>query len=232
MFHSLLRPRTLNRAQSREVDRLAIEQYGIPGLVLMENAGRGVADAMAHFGIRGPVVICCGKGNNAGDGLVIARHLDLRGCQVRLCLFARPEDLTGDAAVNSRIVEKIGLPATLFAAPLDRDRLAAELGAADWIVDALLGTGAQGEPRPPIDAAIDAINAAGRKVMAVDLPSGLDGDTGQAARHTVRAAHTCALAALKPGLTAPAAAPYVGQVHVLDIGAPARLIDEILAPPR
>src|SRR6266566_4877690 len=101
---------TLTRAQVRELDRRAIEEYGVPGIVLMENAGRGAAELLLALGARGPVVICCGKGNNGGDGFVIARHLDNHGIPVRILLFAPPEDLSGDAAINYRIVERSRLP--------------------------------------------------------------------------------------------------------------------------
>ncbi len=106
-------------------------------------------------------------------------------------------------------------------------RLQQELASCGCVIDALLGTGATGEPRPPLDEVIDQINAAGKPVLAVDLPSGLDCDTGQAARHTIRAAHTCTFVALKPGLLVPVAREYTGQVHVVSIGAPRRLIEEI-----
>ena len=97
----------------------------------------------------------------------------------------------------------------------------------DWIVDALLGTGARGEPRPPLDAVIDQLNGASAKRLAVDLPSGLDCDTGAAARHTIRAAETCTFVAMKRGFTIPGAAQYTGRIHVLDIGAPRCLVEEM-----
>jgi NAD(P)H-hydrate epimerase len=97
---------------------------------------------------------------------------------------------------------------------------------ADWIVDALLGTGARGEPRPPLDAVIDQINAAAAPTLAIDLPSGLDCDTGEPARHTIRAAQTCTFVAAKPGFLTPGAEQFTGCVHVLDIGAPRRLVEE------
>ncbi len=194
------------REQSRLVDRLAAEEYGFSGLVLMENAGRGVADVLCRLGIAGPVVICCGKGNNAGDGFVVARHLDLRGHTVRVLLWADPAELTGDAAANFHILTKTDVPIEVFGglcqfsrglSQFSSDengtvpfpstaRLAKLLDGASWIVDALLGTGARGEPRPPIDAVIDQLNAAAAPKLAIDLPSGLDCDTGQPARHTIR----------------------------------------------
>jgi NAD(P)H-hydrate epimerase len=219
--------RTLSRQQVRRVDQRAIEEYGISGLVLMENAGRGVTDVLCQLGIAGPVVIACGKGNNAGDGFVIARHLDLRGYSVRVLLWADPVELQGDAEANFRILEKTGVPILRVDGGPEADRVEGHLADAAWIVDALLGTGARGEPRPPFDTAIDRINAARAPKLAIDLPSGLDCDTGQAAQHTVVAAHTCTFVAPKPGFFVPGADRYTGQLHVLDIGAPRKLIEEL-----
>jgi NAD(P)H-hydrate epimerase len=215
---------TLSREAARELDRRAVDDYGMTGLMLMENAGRGVADRLCELGISGPVAICCGAGNNGGDGFVVARHLDLRGHEVHVFLFADPGGLKGDAAANYRIIERGGLSIRQVAP----SELHQELSGASWIVDALLGTGARGEPRPPLAAAIERINAAGIPILAVDLPSGLDCDTGQPARHTIRAAHTCTFVAQKPGFLVPEAQPYLGMMHVLDIGAPRRLVEECL----
>jgi NAD(P)H-hydrate epimerase len=249
----------VTREQSREVDRRAVQQCGMSGLVLMENAGRGTADVLCRlwpaaacgekgdsphlceapsgpfrqmgtvpfFPIR-PAIICCGKGNNAGDGFVVARHLDLRGYPVRVLVWAEPEELTGDAGVNFGILRHCGVPLEIFGNRHDAERLAGLLADAAWIVDALLGTGARGEPRPPLCAVIDALNASPAPKLAVDLPSGLDCDTGEAARHTIRAAETCTFVAMKRGFLAPGAAQYTGRVHVLDIGAPRKLVEEVL----
>lgn len=227
----------LTREQTRQIDRAAMEEYGMSGLVLMENAGRGATDVLCCENIAGPVLICCGKGNNAGDGFVIARHLDLRGRQARVALWADPAELQGDAAANFAILQKTDVPIILF--PPDfagkqsaRRAFADEIARADWIVDALLGTGARGEPRAPFDAVIDAINAAGKPVLAVDLPSGLDCDSGQPAAHTIRACICCTFAAAKPGLLDPKAAAYVGRIHVCDIGVPRKLIERMCATGR
>ena len=221
----------ITRQESREVDRRAIAEYGMSGLVLMENAGRGTADVLCRQldPAAGPVAVCCGKGNNAGDGFVVARHLDLRGYAVRVLLWAEPGELTGDAAVNYRIIAQSGLTIEVFGNRHDPARLARLLAGASWIVDALLGTGSRGEPRPPLDAVIEQINGAPAPRLAVDLPSGLDCDTGVAARHTIRAAQTCTFVALKRGFLAGGAERYTGRVHVLDIGAPRKLVDEVLA---
>ena len=224
-----MKPLVLNRRQVREVDRRAIEEYGISGAVLMENAGRGVADVLCDLGIDGPVVIACGKGNNAGDGFVIARHLDLRGQVVRVLLWADPNDLTGDARTNFEILSKTDVPIDRIGVGIDGAKLLHTLNGADWIVDALLGTGAQGQPRPPIDAAINMLNDVEAKRLAVDVPSGLDCDTGVAATATFRAEHTCTFVALKPAFDQPVAAQFTGKVHVLDIGVPPRLIRDMAA---
>ncbi len=119
-------PPTLSREQARQLDRRAIDEFGVPGVVLMENAGRGVADCLCRLGIGGPVVVCAGAGNNGGDGFVVARHLDLRGYAARVLLFSDPARLAGDAAMNYRILEASGLPIQRF----DLVDLAAELAGA------------------------------------------------------------------------------------------------------
>lgn len=219
--------RVFSRQQCREIDGRAAEEYGLPGVVLMENAGRGTAEKLLELGATGPIAVCCGKGNNGGDGLVIARHLDLRGVPTRTLLFADPADLTGDAAVNLRVVERAGLPLLVFGSRADPQRLAQELAGSAWVVDALLGTGATGEPRSPFAEVIDQLNASGLPILAVDLPSGLDADSGRPAGHTIRAQHTCTFVGMKPGFLVPGAEIYTGQVHVIDIGVPRKLLAEI-----
>ena len=177
-----------------------IEEAGVPGVVLMENAGRGCAELLLRLGVKGPVVVCCGKGNNGGDGFVIARWLDNAGAAVRVLLFARPEELTGDAVVMHRIIAHSGPPIEVMAhAEVDEIALRRELDAAEWVVDALFGTGLKGPVRPPFDAIITAINASRARVLAVDIPSGLDADTGEPLGPTIRARHTATIAAAKTG---------------------------------
>jgi NAD(P)H-hydrate epimerase len=212
--------RSLSRAEVREVDRRAIEEFGISGLVLMENAGRGCVDTLSELGCRGPAIVVCGKGNNAGDGFVIARHLDLRSIPVHAILLNSPAELRGDAQVNYAILSACGVPLVDLSAPFDSLAFERAISGAEWIVDALLGTGAAGPPRPPLDSAIRQMNAAHAKRLAVDLPSGLDCDTGEPAEPTFRAHHTCTFVAPKLGFANPRAADHLGQVHVLDIGVP------------
>lgn len=220
-------PRSLTRDQVRDVDVRAIQQYGLPGIVLMENAGRGAAELVIRIGITGPVVVCAGKGNNGGDGFVIARHLELRGIAVSVLLFCQPTDLTGDAAINYRVLEAAGIPRVVLGAAPGAAELGALLSPADWIVDALLGTGTKGTIREPFLTAIGTINRAGRMVLAIDLPSGMDCDTGQPLGTCVRADHTATFVARKVGFDAPGAEQLTGQVHVIDIGVPKRLLGEI-----
>ncbi len=214
----------LTREQTRELDRRAIEEFGVPGIVLMENAGRGMAELLRTLGIDGLVVICCGKGNNGGDGFVIARHLDNAGVRVRVLLFCNPAQLSGDAAINYRVIAASGIPIEVFANPtLDEERLRRQLSEGDWIVDALFGSGLRGTVQPPFDRIVAAINAAAARVFAVDIPSGLDCDTGQPLGVAIRAHHTGTVAAMKKGFLQPAAASWLGQVHLIDMGAPRAL---------
>lgn len=221
----------LNRSEVRAVDRRAIEEFHIPGIVLMENAGRGCADTLCRIDATGPVVICCGKGNNAGDGLVLARHLDQRGISTQLLFWSDPDQLQGDAAVNFDIATRAGLPVQIGSATDPLAVLEPHLAGARWIVDALLGTGAVGEPRPPLDHILACLNSCPARKMALDLPSGLDCDTGQPAVPTFRADHTCTFVAAKPGLLAPSARSWVGQLHILDIGIPRKLLAHFGLPP-
>lgn len=220
---------TLDREALREIDRRSAEEFGLPGVVLMENAGRGAAELLAPLSAPGPVLVACGRGNNGGDGFVIARHLELRGVTPRVALWADPSRLTGDAALNFRVLQRSGTALEVFATGHDAERLSQLLEGATWIVDALLGTGAKGDPRPPLDRVIEQLNAAGRPILAVDLPSGLDCDTGQPGHPTIRAARTCTFVAPKPGFAAPGAAAHTGVVSVASIGAPKRLVDEVLS---
>jgi NAD(P)H-hydrate epimerase len=209
----------MTRDEVRQYDAEAIAR-GVPGIVLMENAGRGVADWMMELGAGGPVAILCGKGNNAGDGFVIARQLQGRGCDVHLHLLFDPSVLSGDAAIAWKAVDKLPIPRTLFDG--DEKALTASLAKCQWIVDAMLGTGMTGEVREPFRSAIRAVNAsAGRgvRVMAVDLPSGLDCDTGIPSDPTVKAKFTCTFVAAKVGFANPLAANHLGEVRVADIGA-------------
>jgi NAD(P)H-hydrate epimerase len=228
--------RSLSREEVRAVDRRAIDEFGMTGLVLMENAGRGAAEQLIELGIDGPVVVCAGKGNNGGDGFVIARHLELLGCDVRVLLFANPSDLSGDADANWKTLEAADTSRIVLGRQPALSDIDHTLSHAGWIVDALLGTGTVGEVREPYRTAIAAINRSARKVLAVDLPSGLDCDTGlpietlsDGTPICVRATRTVTFVARKRGFDNPASRVFTGDVHVVGIGIPKSLLDAVLA---
>lgn len=223
--------KALTRQQSREVDRIAIERYGFSGLVLMENAGRGATDVLLQQDVEllnsgdQRVVILCGKGNNAGDGFVIARHLELRGVRVLVVLLAAADEISGDAKSNLDILSRIHTPILDLSAAEDlANALDSQTGNSRWIVDAMLGTGAQGEPREPVATAIRWMNEQPAQRLAIDVPSGLDCDTGQAASTTVRADHTCTFVAPKRGFLKPESQEYLGTIHIVSIGVPAQIL--------
>jgi NAD(P)H-hydrate epimerase len=211
--------------QLRELDRRAIEEFGIPGPVLMENAGRGAVEHMFRWGISGKVVICCGKGNNGGDGLVMARHLDAAGVDVEVILTSGPQQLSTDASLQYRIIRQAGIKLHL-ATPdqLKGDWFVNQIRNADWIVDAMFGTGLTGPLRPPFDSAIKTINSSPSRKLAVDIPSGLDGDSGKPLGETIRATHTVTFVARKTGFNTVESVPFLGQVEVVPIGLPRKLL--------
>lgn len=232
---SVVPSRSLSREEVRAVDRRAIEDFGMTGLVLMENAGRGAAELLLSLGINGTVMICAGKGNNGGDGFVIARHLELHGIDVHVLLFAQPDELTGDAAANWHILERSETSRIVLGRAPAMSDIEHSLTQADWVVDALLGTGTIGEIREPYRTAIAAINRSARRVFAVDLPSGLDCDTGLPIEQSASAATVCILAqrtatfvARKKGFNHPKSQDFTGEVHVVGIGIPLRLWEEIM----
>jgi NAD(P)H-hydrate epimerase len=227
-------PRALSRTEVRDVDRRAMDEYGLPGVVLMENAGRSAAEwLVAKLGAQDTVAIVCGKGNNAGDGFVIARHLELRGCKPVVFLAAPPESLSGDAALFFQVVRNSDIPWPDLS-PAPRDEWSAAMAAVEptYIVDALLGTGLTGPARAPFASVIDAINILKLPVFAVDLPSGLDCDTGFPLGPCIRAAHTGTFVARKIGFDNPSSKEWTGEVHVLDIGVPAALLRDVFQSPR
>ena len=223
----------LNREQVRSVDRIAIEEYGIPGIVLMENAGRGVTNLLLHQERDGNVLIVCGKGNNGGDGFVIARHLMNSSVSVSVILLGDPSELPPDAATNYRIIEKMGvivhsLPVTDQGLNEHQLKLfTSAIESSGWIVDAMLGTGTRGKAREPFFTVIRVINSQEKPVLAVDIPSGLDCDEGPVAEATIVARITATFVAKKPGITTPEASRYTGEVQVIDIGAPQQILSDL-----
>ena len=215
--------KVLTSAQMRQVDRRTIEM-GIPGLVLMENAGHRVVELLAEkFAplVRQRIAILCGKGNNGGDGMVVARQLFTRfhPRALHVILLAAPEELKGDAAQNYRMLEVCGCPVAR--------EIPAEARLATVVVDALLGTGISG---PATGAMLEAIREINRgfplaQVVAVDIPSGMRSDTGQPLGEQARADYTVTLTAPKPGQVLPPNCDSLGELRVAAIGSPPELYD-------
>ena len=217
----------LTRAQVRRVDLICTERYGIPGIVLMENAARALfATAVKMLGTAGGrrVLIVCGGGNNGGDGYALARHLHNAGYDVLIAAAKPVSQLVGDAAINARICERMSLPIE----PATPDLV--ESAPADLVVDALVGTGLDKAPSEDSAALMRAINQRREPVLAVDVPSGLDCDTGRplgSPEDCVRAERTVTFVAEKVGFAS--AREYTGDVIVGDIGAPAEAVEEAVA---
>ncbi len=237
----------LTRDQVRRVDRIAIEHFGMSGLVLMENAGRGCAESIAHIireisagematAMRPPIMtvaILCGKGNNAGDGYVIARHLQVLRIPVTLVPLVASQELQGDSLVNAKIAEKASIPTV--SCP-DADQLQRLLFTSGVIVDCMLGTGAQGPPREPFASAIRLANHADAIRIAIDLPTGFDCDLGDIRKKSGAetspifcADHTLTLVARKIGFDRSPDSPVLGKIQVVSIGIPQRMLDELAA---
>jgi ADP-dependent NAD(P)H-hydrate dehydratase / NAD(P)H-hydrate epimerase len=223
----------LSRAQMRAYDRYAIETCHVPGVVLMENAGRGAADVAARVlasGLVGArVVVVCGAGNNGGDGFVVARHLWSRGADVRVFLAGSPERVFGDARINHDAYLDLGGQVTIVR-PTEGMLLAeleAALGLADLVVDALFGTGLDRQISGPMAEIIAAINHAPGRRLALDIPSGLDADSGAPLGACVEAHDTVCFGHLKVGLLTPQGARFAGRVHVCDLGVPDVILEKV-----
>jgi NAD(P)H-hydrate epimerase len=215
----------LSRQQLRTIDRLAVERYHIPGEVLMENAARAVADVACEMlcgDCTGEILIVCGGGNNGGDGLAAARHLHNRGAEVRILLTVDPAKYTGEALVNWRIVTAMKLatyPADDHGFQTSKPRL---------VLDAIFGTGLSQSPREPFSRIVDSMQKFGVPILAVDIPSGMDCDTGKPLGSAcVRANRTVTFVAEKVGFASPEAREYLGGVTIGDIGCPRELIMEV-----
>lgn len=205
----------ISAAAMREADRRCIEGLGVPGAVLMYNAGSAVYRACGA----GPLAVVCGKGNNGGDGFVAAFLAKAAGREVTTVLLCAPNAVAGDARIYLDAYRRLGGALAVASTPEEAaeamDRLPRQ---AVW-VDAILGTGAAGAVRGTAAAALAAWPA-GVRTVSVDIPSGLDADTGAVRGAAIRAETTVTFQFAKRGLLAPAAAPYVGRLIVADIGIP------------
>lgn len=222
----------LSAEQMREADRRTIEELGIPGAVLMECAGRGVMTELLHrYGhlAPGPVAILCGKGNNGGDGLVVARQLFDRGWQVATLVLADAAAIKGDARLNLDILQRLGAPVRFVPDGASLEAALAELSAPRLIVDALLGTGLSAPVAGHQAAAIDWMNCSPAPKVAIDLPSGLDATSGQILGAAVKADLTVTLGAAKLGQTIHPGVACCGELVVAEIGIPAAVLGELAA---
>jgi len=213
----------MTRDQVRAFDAWAIDTLGIPGVVLMENAGRscaGLIEEKLKDVVEPKVCIFCGTGNNGGDGYVIARHLINRGIQVSVVVCGDRNKIKGDAKINLDILERMGRPVELLD-PSDEDitgKIERFSAGAGLIVDSLFGTGLRGQLSDEYVRLIESINACNSPVLAVDIPSGLDCDAGEPLGGAIRAAWTVSFVAVKKGFLSAIATQYTGEIFVASIG--------------
>ena len=210
----------LTAAQMREADRRCIQEIGIPGAVLMNNAGLAVFREID----RGPVGIVCGKGNNGGDGFVVARLAMLAGLDARVVLVGDPAAIQGDALTFMKVYERLGGAIQNVQDEAAVTEAIRGLNSCAVLVDALLGTGISGEVRGVMRAAIEAWPNV--RTIAVDLPSGLDADTGLPCGCCIRADVTVTFQFAKRGFDNPASKPYIGRLVIADIGIPEICADD------
>jgi NAD(P)H-hydrate epimerase len=249
-------PGIATRKQMQELDRISMSEFGIAGLVLMENAGRSVAEealsmlsemdrppaptvaigqaavksASVLQGVRQRIVcVICGKGNNGGDGFVAARYLLNHGVHVRVFLLAPISDVAarGDAGVNLGVALKMGMQVEeVIYGPFEN--VIMELKRCDLIVDAIFGTGLTGAVSGIHAAMMQRMNESGARILAIDVPSGLDCNTGEPLGLAVRAGKTVTFGASKIGFAKPGASKYIGQLVVADIGIPSEAYRRVL----
>ncbi len=225
--------RVLNTQQMREADRRTIDEIGIPSIVLMENAGRQSVAAMeaafedladSHVGV------LCGRGNNGGDGFVIARTLIQRGVETSVFLLGSVADVRGDARVNLEVLGRIGLTVVEITNAQEWELHFSEISQCDLLVDAILGTGFNGQLSGLLETVVADVNGLGVPVVAIDLPTGVSADTHEVAGEAIDASMTVTLAAPKIPLILPPADSHGGDLVIADIGIPLPILDEVEGP--
>ncbi len=218
----------------RRADRTAIDTFGLSGFTLMETAGRccaGVAERMVSTGSSRHAVILVGKGNNGGDGLVISRVLHEGGWKVSVILCTDPSEIRGDARAHFDLLSRLApesnrLDIRLLSKYTDASE-AIPSSSIDLYIDALLGTGLKSDVRDPILSVVQRVNELPGRVLSVDIPSGVDANTGEIHGLAIRADTTVTMAALKPGLLLGAGPDCVGVIHIAEIGIPNRILEAI-----
>src|SRR5438093_6306044 len=225
--------RVLNSAQMREADRRTIEEIGIPPLVLMENAGRQVVAAMEAMHsdlLELEVAVLCGRGNNGGDGFVVARTLLQRGVSVSVFLMGRVADVRGDARINLEILGRLGLTVVEIGDSQAWELHFSEVRDCSIIVDAIFGTGLNAPVSGLIESVIADVNAAGITVVSIDVPSGLSADSPEPIGPSVEADTTVTLAAPKLPLVLPPGEAHSGDIVIADIGIPWDVLETLEGP--
>jgi NAD(P)H-hydrate epimerase len=225
--------RVLNTQQMREADRRTIDEVGIPSIVLMENAGRQAVAAMEaafedlatmHVGVM------CGRGNNGGDGFVVARTLVQRGVEISVFLLGSVADVRGDARTNLEVLGRIGLTVVEITNAQEWELHFSEISRCELVVDAILGTGFHGQLSGLLETVVADINGLGVPIVAIDLPTGLSADTSEVEGEAIEASMTITLAAPKIPLILPPADTHSGDLVIADIGIPLPILDDVEGP--
>ena len=225
--------RILNAAQMREADRRTIEDIGIPSLVLMENAGRQVVAAIeaVHSDLlERKVAVLCGRGNNGGDGFVVARTMTQRGIDVSVFVIGRVADVRGDARVNLEVLGRLGISVVEIADSQAWELHFTEISDCTLIVDAVFGTGLNAPISGLMETVVADVNGSGIPIVAIDLPSGLSADTHEPIGDSIEAGMTVTLAAPKLSLVLPPAETRAGDIVIADIGIPSDVIASLDGP--
>jgi NAD(P)H-hydrate epimerase len=224
-----LSSRVMTTRQVRSVDEAAIGEFGMHSLVLMENAALGcVSWIVRRFPEPVRTVVLCGPGNNGGDGLVITRHLRLLGWDCRAVLLGPEEKFSQDTRHHATVLSAGPGNGLHIVAPPESDNLDSLMSGAELIIDAMLGTGATGNPRPPMDGWIRAANSWEAFRLAIDIPTGVNADSGQLGQPHFHAHATLTFVSLKPAMLSPEADRVFGSLQILPIGIPDQAIDRIL----
>lgn len=229
---SLENERVLSVSKVREFDQIAVEQLGVPSVVLMENAARGCADFLCEHAKPCKILVVCGPGNNGGDGFALARHLKVRGFSPSIILHGNAEKLSQDSDVNYRIAKSLRIPLQNLAELTVEDAI--QQTNASWIVDAILGTGTKLPLRSPIDQVVRSINSTRKlkriKCMAIDIPTGLDGDATKVEDPNdcpvIQADITATFVCKKPVMLSESGLKFCGIIREIDIGVPIEVIDD------
>lgn len=216
-------------AEMRRIEQVAIEEYGIPSIVLMENAGVEVVRQMES--IMGSlynkkISIFAGTGNNGGDGYVVARHLYNKGAKVKVFLIGTTAAVKKDALLNLQIITNMGIDVLEVTSEHDWDNVKIAMTFTDFLLDALLGVGFTGQLKNLMYQVVESINKSNKQIIAIDVPSGVDADTGQIRGMAVKANHTISFSLPKQGLLLYPGASFVGDLHVADIGIPRVLLTD------